>query len=67
MKLLPLFEKEDEKQKLNQRCSDDGHLVNFFRITAAAEVVDGCVETLQDGAVCGKAAEPLSDLVADIT
>ena len=45
---------------------DDGHLVDLVGVAAAGEVVDGCVQTLQDGAVGLKAAEPLGDLVADV-
>ena len=49
-----------------QRRGDDGHLVDLFGVAAAAEVVDRRVQTLQDGAVRGVAAETLGDLVADV-
>ena len=45
---------------------DDGHLVDLVGVAAAGEVVDGRVQTLQDGAVGLKTAEPLGDLVADV-
>ena len=45
---------------------DDGHLVDLVGVAAAGEVVDGGVQTLQDGAVSGEAAQTLGDLVADV-
>ena len=49
-----------------QAGGDDGHGVDLLGIAAAGQVVDGGVQTLQDGAVSGERAHPLADLVADV-
>ena len=54
------------KGKSDQSSSDQSHLVDFLGIAAAGQVVDGRVQTLQDGAVSLKAAQTLCNLVADI-
>ena len=36
---------------LNHGAGDDGHLVDFVSVAAAAQIVDGSCQTLQDGAV----------------
>ena len=45
---------------------DDAHQIYLLRVAAAGKVVDGGVQTLQNGADGHEAAEALSDLVADI-
>ena len=51
---------------LCQRCGDDCHGVDFFCVAATGQVVDGSVQTQQDGAVSVKAAQTLCDLIADV-
>ena len=51
---------------LLERCGDDGHLVDFLRVAAAAQVVYRGIQTLKDGAVCGEAAETCRYLIADV-
>ena len=46
---------------------DDGHGVDLISVAAAGQIVDGSIQTLQDGAVGVVAAQTLSDLVADVT
>ena len=52
--------------KLYHCGGDDSHLVDLVGIAAAAQVVDGSGQTLQDGAVGLEAAQTLGDLVADV-
>ena len=51
---------------LCQSCGDDSHGVDFFCVAATGQVVDGSVQTQQDGAVSVEAAQTLCDLVADV-
>ena len=39
------------KEKSNQSSSDQSHLVDFLGIATTGQVIDGRVQTLQDGAV----------------
>ena len=55
-----------EKKRSGESRRDDGHLIDFSRITAAGKVVDRGVQTLQNRAVSREAAEALGDLVADV-
>ena len=48
---------------LLQARGDDGHLVDLLGVAAAGEVVDGGVQTLENGAVRGKATQPLGNLI----
>ena len=45
---------------------DQAHLVDLVGVAAAGQVVDGGVQTLEDGAVSGIAAQTLGDLIADV-
>ena len=56
-----------KSRRLSHTSGDDSHGVDFFCVTATGQVVDGSIQTLQDGAVCIVAAQTLSDLVADVT
>ena len=49
-----------------QAGGDDGHGVDLLGVAAAAEVIDGGVQALQDGAVGVEAAHALADLIADV-
>ena len=51
---------------LHQRCRNNGHLIHFVGVAAAAEVVNRRVQSLQDRAEGGEPAEPLGDLVSDV-
>ncbi len=46
--------------------SDQAHLVDLVSVAATGQVVDGCVQALQNGAVSSVAAQTLSDLIADV-
>ena len=52
--------------KLRLAGSDQAHLVDFVSVAATGQVVDGCVQALQNGAVGSVAAQTLSDLIADV-
>ena len=49
-----------------QSSGDDCHGVDLLGVTAAAEVVDGGVQTQQDGSVGVEGAQTLGDLVTDV-
>lgn len=51
---------------LGQRGRDDGHFVDLVGIAAPAQVVDGRVQALEDGAVGFIAAQALCNLIADV-
>ncbi|CAN4006297.1 translation initiation factor IF-3, partial [Dysosmobacter welbionis] len=62
-----LYGKWDVRQSvLAQAGSDDGHGVDLLGVAAPGQIVDGGVQTLQDGAVSLKGTQTLGDLVADI-
>ena len=51
---------------LLESSSDNCHLVDFFRIAAAGQVVNWCVETLKNWTKCLKAAQTLCNLITDV-
>ena len=53
------------KYLLESRC-DNCHLVNLFRIAAAGQVVDWCVQTLKDRTKCLNSTQTLCNLIADV-
>ena len=53
-------------RKLRLAGSDQAHLVDLVSVAATGQVVDGCVQALQDGAVGSVTAQTLSDLIADV-
>ena len=46
--------------------SDQAHFVDLVGVAATGQIVDGSVQTLQDGAVSCITAQTLSDLIADV-
>ena len=46
--------------------SDAGHGINLLSVAAPGEVVDGRVQTLENGAVSVETAHTLADFIADV-
>ena len=57
-----LFALETE---LSHTCGDDCHFVDLVGVASAGQVVDRCIQTLENRTVSLKAAESLCDLIAD--
>jgi len=64
--LQPSSRLSESRKGLCQCGGDDGHLVNLIGIAATGEVVDGSIQALQNGAVCGKATQTLCNLIANV-